>query len=206
MTIAKIILLTGEVEAPILAQVLRRHNPALEIQTASSVEDLHRCCATPETTARLLSFCSPIIVPPQILASLSGPGYNFHPGPAERPGRYPAVFALYENAARFGITVHEMAAAVDSGPIVSADWFDIPTGCDLTALESLAFEHLFAAFQRLAPYLATISRPLPRSPVAWQGRKTTMADCDALRRITPEMDDTELTRRRRACGAIGLIT
>ena len=52
-----------------------------------------------------------------MLDAFAGPSYNFHPGPPNRPGRYPSVFALYDNARHFGITVHEMLPKVDSGAI-----------------------------------------------------------------------------------------
>src|SRR5262245_54974871 len=103
--ITRIILLTGEAEASILAQILRGHNPALEITAVTKAGDL--AAAAPGPGARLISFCSPVIVPAAFLTGLPGPGYNFHPGPPERPGRYPSVFALYDDAKQFGVTIHE---------------------------------------------------------------------------------------------------
>src|SRR5437879_5123665 len=113
MSVAKIILLTGELEAPILAGILKQHNPALEVVPAHTLAQLSQICQPPFAGARLLSFCSPVIVPAALLSCLGEAGYNFHPGPPERPGRFPAIFALYENAAQFGVTVHEMVATVD---------------------------------------------------------------------------------------------
>jgi methionyl-tRNA formyltransferase len=143
-----------------------------------------------------------VIVPEAVLKRLPGPAYNFHPGPPDRPGRYPAVFALYDNASRFGVTVHEMIAAVDAGPIVTAEWFDMPPACDLTALESLALTRLAEIFRRLAAYLTHIERSLPRLPIHWQGRRTTKAQCETLCAITPDLSHEEIARRRRACGVL----
>jgi len=199
--ISRIILLTGEAEGPILAEVLRLHNPALDVAVATSTASLEAACAAAAPGDRLLSFCSSVIVPGAVLQRMPGPSYNFHPGPPERPGRYPSVFALYENAARFGITVHEMLASVDSGPIVAAEWFPIPKDCNLATLEELTLMELFAAFKRYAPHLAVKATPLRRQLIQWRGRKTTKADCDALAVVTPDMDPTEAERRRRACGA-----
>ncbi len=200
-SISRIILLTGEVEAPILADMLRGHNPALDVAVVTQAAHLEEAFASVTPGTRLVSFCSAVIVPERLLAALPGPAYNFHPGPPERPGRYPPVFALYEGAKEFGITVHEMFAKVDSGPIIVAEWFDIPPGSDLESLEHLTLMHLLATFRRLAPHFARKPEPLPRQAIAWRGRKTAKADCDALCVVTPEMDEHERARRQRACGA-----
>ncbi len=200
VTVTRIILLTGEVEAPILSGLLRDQNPKLDIIAATSPAALEEAAKTVDSGTRLLSFCSPVIVPAGLLKALPGPAYNFHPGPPERPGRYPSVFALYDNAQQFGITVHEMLASVDSGPIVAAEWFSVPDDCLLQDLEELTLKHLVTAFYRLTPHLANKREPLPRLRYVWSGRKTTKAECDALAVISADMDDVEATRRRRACG------
>lgn len=199
MGITKVILLTGRDEAPALTRILRQANGALTVQPA---HDLDGLAAEITPGARLLSFCSSVIVPGALLATLGQPGYNFHPGPPERPGRYPGVFALFEGAADFGITVHEMAAKVDSGPIVMTERFAIPPDSDLGTLESLTLTRLAQAFRRMAPYFANVAKPLPHLPVAWSGRRTRRADFEALRAVTPGMDAAEIERRRRACGGV----
>ena len=200
-TISRIILLTGEVEAPVLGELLRSHNRELEVRPVTVAADLAKACAGPTPGTRLLSFCWPVIVPGALLKAMPGPSYNFHPGPPERPGRYPSVFALYDGAQTFGVTAHEMLTRVDSGAIVGVDSFAVAEGADLEALEHLTLMHLLVLFSRLAPHLATDAAPLPQLPIAWTGRKTTKADCDALCVIAPAMDPTEADRRRRACGA-----
>jgi methionyl-tRNA formyltransferase len=152
--------------------------------------------------ARLLSFCSPVIVPVEVLKAFPGPSYNFHPGPPDRPGRFPSVFAIYEKADRYGITVHEMTEQVDAGPIVAAEWFPIAPDADLIALEKLALGCLVAVFRRLAPFLATNPSPLPRVYFPWSGTKHTKAECDAICRITPDLSEEEIELRRRACGSL----
>lgn len=198
--VSRIILLTGEVEAPVLSDLLRLHNPALDIIPVTPASSLEAACASTDAGTRLLSFCSPVIVPAVLLARLPSPSYNFHPGPPERPGRYPSMFALYEDAKSFGVTVHEMLASVDSGPIVAAEWFDIAPDSDLEALEHLTLMHLLVLFRRLALLLAVKMAPIPRLPILWRGRKTTKAECDSLCIISQDMDPTEAARRRRACG------
>ncbi len=201
MAIARIILLTGANEASVLSQVLGQHNPVLEIVAVDDRARVVDLCAS-NRSARLISFCSSVVVPEDALQALTGPAYNFHPGPPDRPGRYPSAFALYDKAERFGVTVHEMAAAVDSGPIVAAEWFPIPANCDLATLEGIALTQLITVFHRLAPFLALNERPLPRVFIPWAGERRTKAHFEALRRIGPGMPEDEIALRRRACGEL----
>lgn len=200
LNMRRIVLLTGEAEAPILAAILRAADASIDVDAALTAPDLDRLMATSVPQTRLVSFCSAVIVPQAILAGCGAGAYNFHPGPPEYPGRFPGVFALYDGAARFGVTVHEMTAAVDAGPIVGAEWFDIPAGCALQQLEELAFMALADKFRILAPMLTRLDRALPRLPYRWSGRKTRKADVDALCRITPGLPQHEVERRHRACG------
>jgi methionyl-tRNA formyltransferase len=199
MAITKVILLTGRNEAPVLTGMLFMANPALTVMPAHDLEMLARLT---EPGTRLLSFCSSVIVPADLLLRLETPGYNFHPGPPDRPGRYPSVFALFDGASHFGITVHEMTAVVDAGPIVVTEEFEVPAMADLRVLEELTLIKLAQTFKRLAPYMANVARPLPHLPVPWRGRKTTKADCEQLCTITPEMGVAEIERRHKCCGTL----
>lgn len=185
-----------------LSRVLWQHNPDLKITVVPDRAALTKLPAAGLAGTRLVSFCSSVIVPAEMLRALPGPSYNFHPGPPERPGRFPAVFALYERAERFGVTVHEMAAAVDAGPIVAAEWFAVPADADLAALESAALAELVAVFHRLAPFLALNPSPLPRVFIPWSGTKRTKAECDAVCRLTPDLSPDEAALRRRSCGPL----
>lgn len=200
MAIARIILLTGDSEGPFLAAILRAHAPHLDVEIATTKTALAEATQGDLGGCRLISFCSAVIVPGEVLNRLSGPAYNFHPGPPEYPGRYPTLFALYDGAERFGITVHEMTAKVDAGPIVAADWFNIPPACDLKTLDEMAYLALADKFRALSFHLAAIARPITRMPYRWGARKTKQADAEALRRITPDMAPDEIQRRKRACG------
>ena len=110
MAIRRIPLLRGEAEGPVLGTILKAHQPGLEVELISTSDALAAATHEPLDGCRLVSFCSSVIVPQVLLTKLPGPAYNFHPGPPEYPGRYPSVFALYDGAQHFGITVHEMAA------------------------------------------------------------------------------------------------
>ena len=196
----RIILLTGDSEAPFLADELRRHDPALEIVAALNRDQLGSLMTVDTAQTRLISFCSSVIVPTEILAALGAGAYNFHPGPPEFPGRFPSVFALYKGASQFGVTAHEMTAAVDAGPIITADWFKIPGNCDLAQLEAMSFSALVTIFKRLAPLLIRIERRLTRMPYRWGQHKTKKADVEALCRLTADLSADEIELRRRVCG------
>lgn len=202
MTITRIVLLTQPAEGAVLGKILTAHNPDLEIALISEKDALARLAEGDLSGTRLLSFCSPLIVPAALLTALPGPSYNFHPGPPNRPGRYPSVFAVYEQAPHYGVTVHEMIEKVDAGPIVAAEWFAMPPDVTVVDLEMLSLEYLIAVFKRLAPFLALNANPLPRIFIPWSGTKRTKADCEAICRITPDLSETEIEHRKRACGAL----
>ncbi|MSO72748.1 MAG: hypothetical protein EXQ84_03955 [Rhodospirillaceae bacterium] len=91
----------------------------VDVALVVTLSELEDALANSSKTTRLISFGSGVIVPAAVLARLSGTAYNFHPGPPAYPGIFPSVFALYDGATRFGVTLHEMKPEVDSGPIVA---------------------------------------------------------------------------------------
>ena len=200
MTITQIVLLTQEADGDVLANVLREFNPRLQITIVPDKAALDALALDKLVNARLISFCSSVIVPAAILNAFPGPSYNFHPGPPDRPGRFPSVFAIYERAKIFGVTVHEMIAKVDAGPIVAAEWFDLPPDSEVAALELRALSVLFSIFKRIAPLLAMNPSALPRIYVPCTGATRTTAPCDVICRLTPDLDDDEIALRTRACG------
>jgi methionyl-tRNA formyltransferase len=203
--IKRIILLTSPEETPPLGDMLRVHNAGLEVVGVHDRESVAEACASAKPGTRLISFCSSVIVPGKALAAMPGPSYNFHPGPPHRPGRYPSVFAVYDGDARFGITVHEMEAKVDSGAIVAVDDFPVPPECDLAELEKITYLRLADVFRKLARHLASERLPLPHTTHTWSGHKTTLAEAIALSRITEDMSEAEVARRRRACGQVSTV-
>ena len=96
MTITDIVLLTQSAEGAVLGKILREYNPLLHTVVVSDKTALDTLPRDGLANARLLSFCSPVIVPADLLKAFPGPSYNFHPGPPDRPGRFPSVFAIYE--------------------------------------------------------------------------------------------------------------
>ncbi len=209
--LAEIVLLADPVLLPVLGQALMiahplaspralmRAAPYLRVTPVATREALEARAALPLEGARLLICGSEVIVSPEVLARFPGPSYNIHPGPPERPGRFPSVFALYDGAPEFGTTVHEVTAEVDAGPIVAVSRFAIPEGADRAALDALSFESVLRLLTDLCPALVRPA-PLPRADAVWTNRATRQADFDALCRLPSDVDAAEFARRLRAVG------
>jgi len=196
----RVVLLTGEVEAPHLTALLRQHAPDLRIDVVEDADSLAAAFAGDGAGTRLVSLLSGVIVPADILSALYGPAYNFHPGPPEYPGSCAAGFAIYDGAETFGTTLHEMAPRVDSGPIVEVRRFPVPPSAKFQDLEIEAFKSVIEMFRDYAGHLATDDAPLPRSGEAWQGRPRTQAEADRLCRVEADLSEEEIVRRYRAFG------
>jgi methionyl-tRNA formyltransferase len=196
----KLILLTGEIEAPHLTPMLRLHAPTLEIVWAADAQALAAAVKDGLAGVRLVAVMSGVIVPADVLSNMDGPAYNFHPGPPEYPGSRAAGFAIYEGATSFGVTLHEMAAKVDSGPIVDVMGFDVPPGAKPQDLEVLAYLAVIQMFADYAPKLACDPSPLPQADIAWSGPVRTHGEAARLAEITSVLSEDEIGRRSRAFG------
>jgi methionyl-tRNA formyltransferase len=184
-----IILLTGPVEEAVLASVLRKHNPALDIRSVKSQAELEALAPDVLARARLIAFVTPVIVPTRILDALGYGAYNFHPGPPHYPGWVPSHFAVYDGATDFGVTAHVMHERVDSGPIVGVARFDVPPKATVEGLERMALVALARLFWNFAHLLAQ-PEPLVSLDIAWSGRRTTRRNYAALCEISAGLTPT----------------
>jgi hypothetical protein len=184
-----IILLTGPSEHSVFTTLLRGYNSSLTVLPVFTAGDL--AAIEPEwlRRARLISFTTEVIV----LDQLGYGAYNFHPGPPQYPGWAPAHFALFEEAAEFGCTVHRMIERVDAGPIVEVETFPIPADVSVAGLEELAYAKLVQIFWRMARTLATQQQPLIEHALRWGTKRHTRRDyqriCDIP--VTITKDDLE---------------
>jgi methionyl-tRNA formyltransferase len=196
-----IILLTEDAERDPLVALLHTHNPQLSVLTPHSKLEL---AAIPDATlarARIIGFLTPVVVPAEVLAALGHGAYNFHPGPPNYPGWLPSHFAVYDRAAFFGATAHEMVAQVDAGPIVGVELFGVPPGASVEEIDRLAFVQCARLIWRFAPALACDPAPLPVLPVQWSGRRSTKAMVREACDIPADITKDELERRLAAFGA-----
>ena len=196
----RIILITQREFASALAQKFQSVAPDLRIEFAWSLEEIVNAVDQQSKYPRIISFGSDIIVPADILNRLTSPAYNFHPGPPAYPGIFPSVFALYDRAAQFGITLHEMAPRIDSGAIVAVDTFSIPKEWDRLQLDTATFNSLQDLLSRTAPQLAHIDEPLPTTSNTWTGALRTRKEFEDLCHLPENTSESEFARRYRAIG------
>ncbi len=197
---AAIILLTGATEAPYLTDALRSHADDLRVEHVADTETLCRAVETAKDPVRLIAFSTNVIVPKPCIDTLNAPAYNFHAGPPAYPGVESAAFAVHEGAATFGVTVHEIASAVDSGQIVHTETFPVDAGITGADLQGQAYQALLEAFFTLAKRLASDFRPLPRISETWSGPVRTRREAERLRNEIDGLNADEIARRRRAFG------
>lgn len=196
----RIILLSGEVEAPHLSELLCQYNGALNVEAVFDDDGLEAAFRAGVENTRLIAFLTSVIVPAAYLDQLPGPAYNFHPGPPEYPGSYVAGFAIYEGAATFGVTLHEMAAKVDTGPIVEVRRFPVEAGWKFQDLEVEAFRQVVQLFTDYAAHMATNDAPLKSGVEPWTGNPRTRKEAERLKDIEADMSEEEIVRRYRAFG------
>jgi methionyl-tRNA formyltransferase len=195
-----IILLTGQVEQPVLASTLRAQNSQLSVHAVETLADLAEIEQNVLVRARLVAFATPVVVPGGVLGRLGYGAYNFHPGSPEFPGWAAAQFAVYYGATEFGATVHRMIERVDAGPIIAVERFCIPATIAVDELAKLAYAHLAKIFWRLAKALATQSEPLSELAICWSEQKSTRQQYAALCDIPLDISKLELERRIKAFG------
>jgi len=144
----------------------------------------------------IVSYLSRWIVPASLLdrAPLS---INFHPAPPEYPGIGCVNFALYDNAAHFGVTCHVMAPRVDTGPVIAVRRFPVEPHDDVASLLERTYAAQYELFLEIADPLVR-GAPLPRSPETWARRAFTRKEFESLTELRPEMSEAEIRRRIRA--------
>jgi len=184
-------------DANFLTAILAGVRPDLPVDVMMSGPALDAWARWITPASRLIAFCTGIVVPAEVLAALGGPAYNFHPGPPAYPGKYPALFAVYDGATKFGATLHEMRARVDSGPIVGVTEFPVPPDADAPWLEAHAHQAALHLFLRCVRDLACDREPLEALSVNWSNRRCSRQAFEELCTLTPEVSAEELERRKR---------
>lgn len=145
----------------------------------------------------IISYLSRWVVPAELLERARKAAINFHPASPDYPGIGCNNFALYENAAQYGVTCHHMAPQVDSGAIIAVRRFPVLPEDNVETLLKRTYEHQMALFLEIAALLAD-GRPLPAVAETWTRRPFTRKEFNQLFRITPDMSGEEIARRVRA--------
>jgi hypothetical protein len=195
-----ILLLTGALEVPFFTDYLTSRNPALVISHALTLEAAEQALEGRMDQTRIIAFLTDIIVPARILDQLGPVPYNIHPGPPAYPGSYPESFAIWDQATTYGITAHEMAARVDTGPIVAVSHFPLPELPDLENIGDLIYGKAVEVFAVIGAHCATTDDPMPAIDVQWARRRYTKADFRSLCRSGGKYHGSDRDRLQRACG------
>lgn len=144
----------------------------------------------------IISYLSRWIVPAGLL-SRATIGINFHPGPPEYPGYGCNNFAIYEGAAEYGVTCHHLAPRVDTGNIIHVTRFPVLASDNAGTLLARAYDFQLVLFYRMVGRMIR-GEEVPASGATWTRKPFTRAQFRDLGRLTPDMTDQELARRKRA--------
>lgn len=145
----------------------------------------------------ILSYLCPWVLPANILERASRACLNFHPGPPEYPGAGCTNMALYHEVAEYGVTCHHMIPRVDAGPIVQVRRFPVFQADTVLTLTRRCHAHIAAMFYDIISMILR-GEALPTSEERWTRTAYTRKDLDALKVVTPDMDEAEVARRIRA--------
>lgn len=145
----------------------------------------------------LVSYLSRWVVPERLLRSAAKAAINFHPASPDYPGIGCNNFALYENAAEYGVTCHHMAPKVDVGSIIRVLRFPVLPSDDVAALLARTYDYQLVLFYEIATMLIQ-GQELPTSPESWTRRPFTRKEFDALGKLSVDMPADEIARRVRA--------
>ena len=175
-------------------------NGACRIEAADTLDAVKDILVQATGPARLVGFCTGVIVSSALLQKFKSGAYNFHPGPPEYPGIFPSCFAIYERAESFGATAHRMTENIDEGEIVGVERVSLMPWSDRLAVDTMAFECVMRLFKRLLPGLMDFTTPLPASGDAWLGRPRTKKDFKNLCMLPEDVSEDEFELRYRAVG------
>lgn len=145
----------------------------------------------------IVSYLSRWVVPAGVLASARLAAINFHPASPDYPGIGCNNFALYDEAAEYGVTCHHMAPRVDTGAIIAVQRFPVLPTDDVASLLARTYEVQFELFVEVLEGLVA-GLGLPTSTEVWTREPYTRKEFDQLGRITCDMAPDEVARRVRA--------
>jgi methionyl-tRNA formyltransferase len=129
---------------------------------------------------RVLGFVTGTIIPPRLLTARAFPWYNIHPGPPLYPGIFPEIRANLDRPTRFGATLHEMAAKVDSGAIIAVEEMEVAGEPTEEKLGLIGFECGLVLLGLYAPRIKSAVTALAQSDKQWHGPPMTRATLSRL--------------------------
>jgi methionyl-tRNA formyltransferase len=145
----------------------------------------------------IISYLSRWIIPEHIIKKAKKAAVNFHPASPDYPGIGCNNFALYDNAAEYGVTCHHMHKSVDTGDIIAVKRFPIFPADDVASLLSRTYDFQLTLFYEIVGKIFK-GEALPVSSEKWGRKPFSRKEFNELFKISPEMDAAEVERRVRA--------
>ena len=198
--LTNIILMTGRSYANYLIPLLLNHNSGMNVLQFVHPNQIYDLPDDYLLSSRFISFGTRYYIPEKILSRIGYGSYNFHPGSTSYPGWAPFLYAIYDGAIRYGVTVHEMSPKIDAGKIVSVVDFDIPPHTTPQELVDLTTAHMLDIFVQLSPLFVNKLDYLDTIDVNWKKAPTRKKDFAAICNIPLDVDEHELKRRIAAFG------
>lgn len=174
----RLIILTEEFAREPLMLWVRARAGSLDVVAATSKPELAALLAGDSRhPARLIAFCTSVIVTAAQIRSLGLTPYNIHPGTPDYPGVHPEAFAHADGARVFGATAHEMVAEIDAGPIVACAEVDLAEGATLGDFADAGCSCALDLFRLVVNQCLASDSDLPRmAGHAWRGPRRRLAD------------------------------
>ena len=186
---------TGDLALERLAAFCWERHEDVQVEAGEWGDPPPRVLWTPKDY--LISYRSRWIVPPEVLRATRNMAINFHPGPPEYPGYAPACWALYHNAATFGVTCHQMTEQVDAGTILAVSTFSLAGVDTVAGVLQRAHTRMEVLAYDVVGWLLKGYTIMPVLQWTW-GTIRTRADLERLATLTPDMTEAEMRRRIRA--------
>lgn len=145
----------------------------------------------------IVSYLSPWIIPGHLLSRARIAAINFHPGPPEYPGIGCTNFAIYDEAATFGVTCHHMEPKVDTGKLITVKRFPLYRSDTVFSLTQRCYGHILALFYDVMDLVLEGKELVPLDDT-WTRRPYTRRELNELCRCNVWMSSKELRRRVKA--------
>lgn len=197
----RIIFLCGEAEGEAFRGHVAKLDPNLETVWVSSASSLDFATRGYGHRTRLISFLTDVIVPEAIIKRMRPTPINIHPGSPEFPGAHGLVFAIFNGAHEYGVTVHEMATKVDAGPIIMVDRFSLPVDAELVSFGNDVYARAVAMADHVIHHCVRSDGPMPHAKVeTWTDNHCTRKRLNTLLSSSDYLLGEDKKRLERATG------
>lgn len=152
----------------------------------------------------IFCFRSYFLLPASVLSKAKIASINFHPAPPEYPGSGCLNWALYDQAATYGVTAHIMNEKIDNGPVVECRRFPILPQDDVNSLLERAHYKTLDLLVDVATGIALEGEAFLKAKLdcsrheKWRGAARKMHEIDKLQIVPADCSKEYLERVIRA--------